>query len=146
MAVYDLINGHQVQCFKNNLKNYQNGELVPLKTKSYYYEDTIIIVDTLTPVKKPFEKMVHIIRDSKVEGSYEIGNSKSEIFVGINNYYTDTGKKLNVDSYEKVIAFLYDEYKLQLDIDFVNVCNYDNDKTYNMIEKLECAFYDKWYR
>ena len=35
MAMYDLINGHQIQCFKNNLTSYKNGEPLPLKTKSY---------------------------------------------------------------------------------------------------------------
>lgn len=146
MAMYDLVNGHQVQCFKNNLKNYKNGEILPLKTKSYSYEDDIIIVDTLTPIKKPFEKMVHIIRDSKLEGSYQIGSFEVEHCGDISAYYADTGKRLNINSYEEVVKFLYDEYRLQLDIDFVNVYYRSNDEVYCMIEKLEKDFYNRWYR
>ena len=83
MSVYDLINGHQVQCLKNSLVDYKNGDLVPLKTKTYSYDDNIVIIDTLNPVRKPFEKMVHIIRNSKVEGSCQIGDFTQEHCEGI---------------------------------------------------------------
>ena len=146
MAMYDLINGHQIQCFKNNLNNYENGELLPLKTKSYVYEDNIIIIDTLNPTKKPFEKIVHIIRDSKVEASYQIGEITQKHCDGILGYYTDTGRKINLNSYNDIVKFLYEEYKLQLDIDFTNIYYQTNDEVYNCIENLESQFYSKWYK
>ena len=144
--MYDLINGHQVQCFKGGLKNYQDGEVLPLKTKSYSYEDNIIIIDTLTPVKKPFEKMVHIIKDSKVEGSYHVCDLTQADCEGVLSYYTDTGKKVKISSYNDIVRFLYEEYKLQLDIDFVNVYYKTNKEVYNCMEALECEFYAKWYK
>ena len=146
MALYDLINGHQIQCFKNNLTNYENGEVVPLKTKSYSYEDSIIIIDTLNPTKKPFEKIIHIIRDSKVEASYQIGDITQNHCYGIVEYYTDTGKKVNIHSYNDIVRFLYEEYKLQLDIDFANIFYHNNKEVYNYVEALESEFYSKWYK
>lgn len=146
MAVYDLINGHQVQCFKNSLTDYKNGDVVPLKTKSYLYNDNVAIIDTLNPVIKPFEKMVHLIKESKVEGSYQIGSLAQEDCSDILSYYTDTGKKLKISSYNDIIKFLYDEYKLQLDVDFVNIYYHNNDDVYKQIEKLEGEFYSKWYK
>lgn len=146
MAVYDLINGHQVQCFKNSLVDYKNGDVVPLKTKTYSYDDTMVIIDTLNPVRKPFEKMIHVIRDSKVEGSYQIGDFTQEHCEGILSYYTDTGKKLNINSYNDIVKFLYEEYKLQLDIDFVNIFYRTNEEVYSIIEKLESEFYSNWYK
>ncbi|MBQ8999314.1 MAG: hypothetical protein IJ086_11590 [Clostridium sp.] len=146
MSMYDLINGHQVQCFKNNLRDYKDGDILPLATKSYSYEDNMIIIDTLNPVKKPFEKMVHIIKDSKVEGSYQIADMNQCKCEGILAYYTDTGKRINVNSYEDIVKFLYEEYKLQLDVDFVNVYYKDNESVYASIEALEAEFYTKWYK
>lgn len=146
MALYDCINGNQVQCFKNSLVDYKHGDGVPLKTKTYSYEENIIIIDTLNPAIKPFQKKIHLIKNSKVEGSYDIGDFKAEYCEDVLGYYTDTGKKLNVSSYEDIVKFLYDEYKLQLDIDFLNVANYDNKKIYSTIETLETEFYCKWYK
>lgn len=146
MALFDFINGNQVQCFKNSLVDYKNGDEIPLKTKSYNYEENIVIIDTMNPLIKPFQKKIHLIKNSRVENSYEIGYFKPEYCDGVMGYYTDTGKKLNVKSYEEILKFLYDEYKLQLDIDFLNVANYDNQKIYKMTEELESEFYCKWYK
>lgn len=146
MAMYDLINGHQIQCFKNNLTSYKNGEPLPLKTKSYSYENNLIIIDTLNPVKKPFEKIIHVIKDSKVEGSYQIGELTQEHCNDILGYYTDTGRKVNLNSYNDIIKFLHEEYKLQLDIDFVNIYYRINKEVYSIIESLENEFYSKWYK
>ena len=146
MAMYDLMNGHQIQCFKNNLKDYKNGEVIPLKTKSYSYEDNIIIIDTLNPTKKPFEKIIHIVRESKLEDSYQIADITQKHCDGILGYYTDTGRKVNINSYNDIVKFLYEEYKLQLDIDFVNIFYHSNEEVYSCIETLESEFYSKWYK
>lgn len=109
MAVYDLINGHQVQCFKNSLIDYKNGDAVPLKTKTYSYDDTIVIIDTLNPVKKPFEKMVHLIKDSKdeeLENNQDIKSIKVKLESSDIEFYNCTRVRLDKNISESDIIVL----------------------------------------
>ena len=145
MGLFDCINDVQVHCFRNNLSNYKTGDKISLKTKSYRYPENVMFLQTIYPGIKPYEKKIHIIKDSTVQKTVEIGDLKKDDFENIEGVFTDTGKILNIHSYDNLINFLYEDCKLQLDLDFLIFNMISNEDLYNKRSKLENEFYEKWY-
>lgn len=145
MSLYDCINDVQVHCLNNNLKQFKTGDKLPLKTRNYQYPDNIMFLQTIYPGIKPYEKRIHIIKDSIVEKTIEVGDLVNNDFDNIQEIYSDTGKKMNINNFEELIAFLYEDCKLQLDIDFLAFNKEGNKVVNEKREELERAFYEKWY-
>ena len=145
MGLYDCINNVQVHCFYNNLTDYTTGDKIKLKTKSYRYPENVMFLETIQPGIKPYKKRIHIIRDSTIEKTIEVGTIQDYDFNGIESVFSDTGKKLNINNFDDLVQFLYEDCKLQLDIDFLAFNNSTNEEILNKIVELEDLFYEKWY-
>ena len=145
MSLFDCINGIQVHCLNNNLKQFKSGDKLPLKTRTYQYPESIMFLQTIYPGIKPYEKQIHIIKDSIIEKTIEVGDLVETDFDGIQGIFSDTGKKMNINNFEDLIAFLYEDCKLQLDIDFLAFNREGNAVVNEKREELERAFYEKWY-
>lgn len=145
MSLYDFINNVQVHCFTNNLTKYNTGDKVNLNAKNYRYPANVMFLETIYPDKKPYTKRVHIIRNSIIEKTIEVGELKESDFENIENIFSDTGKKLNIQSYSDMISFLYEDCKLQLDLDFLTFYYKNNVELFDKRELLEKQFYEKWY-
>lgn len=145
MSLFDSINDVQVHCFYNNLTNYKTGDKINLKTKSYRYPENIMFLETIFPGIKPYEKRIHIIRNSIVEKTIEVGDLQYNDFDGIENVFSDTGKKLKINNFNDLINFIYEDCKLQLDLDFLAFSRVSNTEILNKRSELENLFYEKWY-
>lgn len=146
MGLFDQINNVQVYCFGNNLKHYNTGDKLPLKTRTYQYPDNIVFIQTIYPGVKPYQKQVHIVRDGVIKNTLEVGDLKRADMENIEGVFSDTGKKLNIESFDDLVNFMYEDCKLQLDIDFLVFKDYNNESLNNEREELEKAFYEKWYK
>lgn len=145
MGLFDCINDVQVHCFCNNLANYKTGDKINLKTKSYRYPENVMFLETIYPGIKPYEKRIHIIKDSTIEKTIEVGDLQYDDFIGIEGTFSDTGKKLNIHNFDELIEFLYEDCKLQLDLDFLAFNRATNNEILNKRAELEDLFYEKWY-
>lgn len=145
MSLFDCINDIQIHCFYNNLTNYKTGDKIKLKTKSYRYPENVMFLETINPGTKPYEKRIHVIKDSIVEKTIEVGDLQYSDFDGIEEIFSDTGKKLNIYNFDDLVKFLYEDCKLQLDLDFLAFHRDGNESALNKRAELEDLFYEKWY-
>lgn len=146
MSLYDCINDVQVHCFFNNLTKYTTGESIKLKTKSFRYPENVMFLETIYPGIKPYEKRVHIIKNSIIEKTIEVCDLQYDDFDKIEGVFSDTGKELNITNFDDMVNFLYEDNKLQLDLDFLAFNREGNEACIEKRTALEDAFYDKWYK
>lgn len=144
-SLYDCINEVQVHCFNNNLTKYKTGDKIILNSRNYKYPKNVMFLQTIYPGIKPYEKKIHIIKDSIVVKTIEVGDLNYEDFNGIEDIFSDTGKKLKITNFNELIQYLYEDCKLQLDLDFLAFNREGNEIVNNKREQLEDDFYKKWY-
>lgn len=102
---FDMIKQDKVKFSNGDFINFNNKSRVPVSTYFYKYNKNLLIldIDRINPI-------AHIIKNSKVIKTIELGNLTTEDLFNINQVIDINGNELNINSFND-IEFFYSEFK-----------------------------------